>query len=157
MRLFVATLLLMLCLGGCAGTSADLLSYDNIQAAALEAQKGVAAYNNAILVGEQQKQAEVLKALGDTIILQAGKNLTPEDAAKLAGRVVTAMTLHMSNLAEQDRRRQAIYEPTMDNLAYILTVCEQAKQFVLYRADIAQQWKVYLQATARAKIKPITN
>ena len=146
-------LLLVLPFGGCyAGTSADLLSYDAIQAAAVEAQKGVEAYNATVLADAQQKKGEILKALGATVALVASETSTPEEAASLAARVVASMQTHMANLEEQERRRQNVYEVTRDNLEYIVGVCEQSRQFVLYRSSISEQWKEYLQATARARL-----
>jgi ABC-2 type transport system permease protein len=56
---------------------------------------------------------------------------------------------------EQERRRQALFEPTVDNLDFIVQVCQQGRQFAIYRADVSAQWKTYLEATARARLRKV--
>jgi nicotinamide mononucleotide (NMN) deamidase PncC len=140
-------------LGGCtAGSSAVLLSYDNIQAAAQEVQKGVAAYDTAVKADEAKLQAQVMAALNADILTLAQKQLSPADAKALADRVTLSMTVHLANFTEQEKRRSAVYSATLDNLQFILDICESGKNLELYRSNIDEQWKQYLAAQARAKL-----
>lgn len=137
------TVLLLLCLlplvGGCmtAGTSADLLSYDVISSAAVEAAKGVENFDTAIKTDQAKTQAAMLVALKASIVEAKG------DPA-LADRVIVAMTTHLANLTEQERRRATLKETTLDNLTFIQEVCKRSKDFVVYRSDVSSQWKAYI-------------
>ena len=146
---------------GCAGTAADLLAYDNIIAAAEQAKVGVDAYDAAVRAETSRRQGEMLKALRESILIVAKAGPAAgqpggDDAEALADRIVASMRQHLANYAEQERRRAELHAVTMDNLDYIIQVCRNGKDFVIYRSDIAEQWKQYLQATARARIKPLT-
>lgn len=140
--------------GGCAaGTSYELLGYDAIQAAAVEAAKGVDAYDTAVRLSQEKDKAEFLAKLGrDVVKIALSKDETPENAEKLATAITTAAAKHFADQTENERRRAAWYEVTKDNLAFILQVCEDGKAFAIYRADVSAQWKSYLQAQARARL-----
>jgi hypothetical protein len=144
---------------GCAGTAADLLAYDNIIAAAQQAKIGVQAYDTAVLTDTARRQAEMLRALRESILIVAkvpSAASQPDGGADaLADRIVASMRQHLANYAEQERRRAELYSATIDNLDYIIQVSQNGKDFVIYRSNIAEQWKQYLQATARARIKPV--
>jgi hypothetical protein len=145
---------------GCAGTAADLLAYDNIIAAAQQAEIGVKAYDTTVQADTAQRQTEMLKALRESILIVAKASPAASQpsggADALADRIVAAMQQHLANYAEQERRRAALYGSTMDNLDYIIQVSQNSKAFVLYRSNIADQWKQYLQATGLSQIKPVT-
>lgn len=140
--------------GGCgAGYQTDLLTYDNIILAATESARGVGALDQAIQASDAKRKAAMLQALGESVVviaLQEGQ--TPEAAKAGADRIVAAMTTHLANYAEQDRRRRVLVETTVDNLAYIVEVAEAGKQFALYRADIGAQWKQYLDVVAKKRL-----
>lgn len=144
---------------GCAGTAADLLAYDNIIAAADQVKVGVQAYDAAIKADTARGQAEMFETLRKSILIvvkaPSAASQPGGDADALADRIVASMRQHLANYAEQKRRRAELHAVTMDNLDYIIQVCRNGKDFVIYRSDIAEQWKQYLQATARARIKPI--
>jgi len=146
---------------GCAGTAADLLAYDNIIAAAEQAKAGVQAYDAAIQTDIASRKAEMFEALRNSILIAAKASATASqpggDADALADRIVASMRQHLANYAEQERRRAELHAITVDNLDYIIQVSQDGKDFVVYRSSIAEQWKRYLQATARARIKPVTN
>jgi Tfp pilus assembly protein PilP len=154
-HVLVICLLLVMVAGCSAGTSADLLTYDAIEASARQIQAGVTAYDASVQADQAKMRQQIVTALGDDVLEIAQKQMTAEDASKLRAAVIVKMTEHLDNLSEQDRRRREVYEPTMDNIAYILQLCEQGRQFTLYRSSVEQQWKTYLQATARANIKAI--
>jgi len=145
---------------GCAGTAADLLAYDNIIAAAEQAKVGVQAYDAAVRADSARRQDEMLKALRDSIIIVAKSSSSTsqpdEDVDALADRIVASMRQHLANYAEQERRRAELHAATIDNLDYIVEVARKGKDFVIYRSGIATQWRQYLQATARARITPVT-
>ena len=142
-----------LALGCAAGTSYELLGYDAIQAADVEAAKGVDAYDVAVRAAAEKDKAEFLGKLGgDVVKIALSKDETPENAAKLAAAVTAAAAKHFADQTEQERRRAAWYEVTKDNLAYIVQVCEDGKAFAIYRADVSAQWKTYLQAQARTRL-----
>lgn len=143
--------------GGCAaGTSAELLSYDNIEAAANEAKKGVVAYDLTIRAEQANTAGEVTAALAkDVTAIAARGGLPPADAAALGERVGLSVKAHMANLTEQERRRQALFEPTVDNLDFIIQVCAQGRQFAIYRSDVSAQWRSYLETTARARLRKV--
>jgi len=154
-RILIVSLLCLL-VAGCAGTAAEMLTYDNISAAAIEAQKGVTALDQGLQGDQAAKQQEVTTAIAKDVTAIAQKQLPEADAKALGDRVAAALTTHLANMAEQDRRRREVVEPTLDNLAYILQVCKQGKDFVLFRSSVATQWKSYLEATGAAGIKKIT-
>ncbi len=150
----------MIVMGGCAGTAADLLAYDNIIAAAQQAKIGVQAYDTAVQADTARRQADMLAALRESIIIVAKASPAASqpagDADALAERIVASMRQHLANYAEQERRRAELYAATVDNLDYIVQVSQNGKDFTIYRSNIADQWKQYLQATARSRIKPVT-
>ena len=150
-RLLAVLLVGCLVVGGClgAGTASDLLSYDNIAVAAQEARKGVTALDTAVQADTAKGQAAMLEALRQSIVQSGG-------AVEQADRIVAAMTVHLANYAEQDRRRQAVVNATQDNLDFILEICEKSKAFVLYRADINLQWKNYLQTLPRKPVEDLS-
>ena len=75
----------LLAVGCAAGTSYELLGYDAIQAAAVEAAKGVDAYDQAVRAAAEKDKAEFLGKLGgDVVKIALSKDETPENAAKLA-------------------------------------------------------------------------
>jgi len=145
---------------GCAGTAADLRAYDNIIAAAEQAKIGVQAYDAAVQADTTRRQAEMLEALRGSILIAAKASPATaqpdEDAEAMADRIVASVRQHLANYAEQERRRAELYAATIDNLDYIVQVSQDGKSLVIYRSSIAEQWKQYLQATARARIKPVT-
>jgi len=145
---------------GCVGTAAHLLAYDNIIAAAEQAKVGVQAYDAAVQADTTRRKAEMLKALRESILIVAkapSAASQPDGGAEaLADRIVASMQQHLTNYTEQERRRAELYAATIDNLDYIIQVSQDGKDFVIYRSNIAEQWKQYLQATARARIKPVT-
>ena len=150
-------ILALLAVAGCqAGTSAELLTFDNITAAAVEVKKGVLAYDQAV-VGEQVKTSNTLMtALSkDVANIAAGGGMSKEEAAALGERVAAVMRGHLANFAEQERRRQLIFEPTIDNLNYIIQICAQGKQFSIYRSSVSAQWKAYLEATSLSQLRKI--
>ena len=148
-------LLPVACVGCMAGSGADLMGYDAIIAAAQESSKGVIALDIAVRTADERGQEEMLRALRDSILIASKATSQPEGAAEvLATRIVDAMRAHLANYAENDRRRRDISEAVLDNLAYIIEVSDASKQFVLYRADIGEQWKSYITATARRSVVP---
>ena len=160
-RLAAVSLLVLAGLSaGCAGTAADLLAYDNIIAAAEQAKVGVKAYDTAVRADTARRQAEMLKALRESILIVVkappAASQPAGGAEALADRIVASMQQHLADYTEQERRRGELYAATIDNLDYIVQVSRNGKDFVIYRSDIAEQWKQYLQATARARIKPVT-
>jgi hypothetical protein len=106
-HLFPIVALAALALAGCqAGTSAELLGYDNIQAAAVEARKGLAAYDQAIrLEAQKNHEAYLQKVHSDVVKIALSHDETPENARKLADEVVKGARAHFANQTEQERRR----------------------------------------------------
>ena len=145
---------ILLGLTGCyAGTAAELLTFDNVIGAAMEAKKGIVAYDTAVKTSDAKRQAAMLKILGtDVKNIAIAEKMTPKDAEILAGKVVVSMTTHFANYLEQERRRDALYRVTMDNLNYIIDISNQGKEFSVYRADVSAQWKSYLQASLRRQL-----
>lgn len=142
---------------GCgAGLTHDLLTYDNIVAATVEAKKGVEAFNETVITDTAYRQEQMLQAVGNGIKKQAQDSaLNAEEAEALAQDVVATLKTHLANYVEQERRRAHLYEVTLDNLNYIIQISEQGKKFSIYRADIGQQWKDYLESSARDAIESI--
>lgn len=154
MKLRYLYLLIPLLMFGCsAGTSYQLLGYDAIQLAAVEAQKGVKAYDSAVRLSAEKDRTEFLAKLArDIVKIALSRDETPENAKALATAIVDASVVHSANQTEQERRRAQWYEATMDNLRYIIDTAEDSKAFAIYRADVSAQWKAYIQAQARARL-----
>ena len=151
--LYLWMLLPFLALGCQAGTSYELLGYDVIQAAAMEAQKGVDAYDTAVRSSDSANIAEYKKLLARNIVkIALSKDETPENAQKLADKIVADAAKYMEELMVQERRRIAWYEATSDNLKFIVETADDCKSFAIYRADVSAQWKTYLHAQARARL-----
>jgi len=158
MRNVIIGLLLLVFMTGCgAGLTADLMTYDNIIAAAKEAEKGVNAFNEAVITDTAHRQKAMLDALARGIKETAAqeKILNSEQADAIAQRAVTLLTGHLANYTEQERRRSKLYAITIDNLRYIIQISEQGKKFAIYRADVGEQWKQYLEASAKDYIGTI--
>lgn len=158
MRKCIVGLLLMMMLMGCGqvGATHDLLAYDNIIAATLEAKKGVEAFNLTVETDTAHRQEQMLQAIGVGIKkLAESESITPEQAETMAAAVVESLRTHLANYTEQQRRRARLYEVTIDNLNYIIQVSEQGKKLTIYRADLSQQWKDWLQSSARNHIETI--
>jgi len=158
MKLRYVWLVVPLLLLGCqAGTSYELLGYDTIQLAAIEAQKGVDAYDQAIRASDGANVAAFKKTLTRNIVkIALSKDETPENAQKLADKIVTDTEAYLNAKMEQERRRNVWYETTTDNLKFIIEKVEDAKQFAIYRSNISAQWKQYLMAQTRAKVATFT-
>lgn len=157
MRKLITGLLMLMLLPGCgAGVTFDILTHDNVIAAAVEAKKGVEAFNVAVEADIVYRQGHMLQAVGSGVkALAQEQAIDAEQAEILAQGVVASLKAHLANYAEQERRRAHLYEVTMDNLNYIIQISEQGKQFTLYRADIGLQWKQYLESSARKAIGSI--
>ena len=158
MKRFLLTLvlgLLPLLAGGCAGQQADLLSYDNIIAANTEAAKGVRALETGLL-GDVEKQKTQLFADVATWVVESHRTATqPGEVAADAAEIASRVRTHVTNLSEQERRIRVTTETTLDNLLYAQEVAEKAKRFVIYRANVADQFRQYLEAvTPKATINP---
>ena len=147
----------ILLITGCgAGSAYEVLTYDNIIAAAVEAQKGVDAFNQTVVADTARQHEQMLQAVGVGIRdIAEQQALDPEQADALADSVVASLRVHLANYAEQEQRRAKLYEVTRDNLAYIVQISEQAKKFIVYRADIGAQWQQYLESTSRSAIGSI--
>ena len=66
---------------GCAGSGYQLLGYDAIEAAAVEAKKGVLAYDGAARAALEADRAEYLGKLArDVVKIALSKDETPENA-----------------------------------------------------------------------------
>ncbi len=158
MRKFILGLLLLGLFAGCntAGLAHDLLAYDNIIKAAVEARKGVDAFNATVVVDTAHRQAAMIQAVSKGIVDLAQDSAIDEEAAKALAQAVTEKLItDLANYTEQERRRAHLYEVTIDNLNYIIEVSEKGKKFSIYRADVNQQWKDYLESTARSAIGTI--
>lgn len=157
MRTFIVGLLMMYLLSGCgAGVTYDVLTHDNVIAAAVEAKKGVEAFNASVIADTAARQDHMIQAVGTGIKTLAQEQAMDEEQAEaLAQGVMASLAGHMANYAEQERRRAKLYEVTMDNLNYIIQISEQGKKFAIYRADIGIQWKQYLESSARDVIGSI--
>jgi len=156
-QIAVGTAIILLCpvlTGGCtAGTATELLTFDNVIGAAQEAKKGVVAYDQAVRTSDAKRQAALMASLGrDVRAIAVAEKMPEADADALAQRVVKAMQGHFANYLEQERRRDALYRVTVDNLDYIIEISRQGKEFSIYRADVSAQWKAYLQASLRNQI-----
>ena len=78
--------------------------------------------------------------------------LDPNQAQVAAAEGMAKLTEKLDEIAEQDRRRQALYAPTMDNLNFLIDRAAEHRQFILYRADIATQWRQYIESQARSRL-----
>ena len=138
---------------GCAGTSADLLAYDNIEAGATEAKKGLVASNEALVSAYAKQEAAYLTALEKDIEnIALSKDETQESAKVLAKTVVDALRKNLVEKAKEEQNRATLFNVTMDNLNYVIEVCQQGKDFSIYRSNVSAQWKAYLNAQGRAKL-----
>ena len=159
MRTWIVGLLLMVVLiGGCGskGLTFDLLTYDSIIAATLEAEKGVDAFNLTIQTDTAHRQEDMLKAVGAGIKrLAENESITPEQADTMAAAVMESLRGHLANYREQEQRRVRLYEITKDNLAYIIEISKRGKAYSIYAANISEQWKLYLKVTAADAIETI--
>ena len=151
MRNSIVGLLMLSMLSGCgAGVTYDILTHDNVIAAAVEAKKGVDAFNVAVTADVVRRQDHMLQAVGSGIKTIAQEQaIDAEQAEALAQSVVANLKVHLANYAEQERRRAHLYDVTIDNLNYIIQISKQSKKFSIYRADIGVQWKQYLESSAR--------
>ena len=118
-------------------------------AAVSEALKGVEAFNETVIVDTANRQESMIQAVGEGVKKVAqDQALGDEQAAALAQSVVGSLRVHMTNYAEQERRRARLYEVTVDNLKYIIQISEQGKKFTIYKADIGEQWRAYIESSA---------
>lgn len=161
--LFTAAVILFLLASsvGCtltpAATSADLLTYETISAALREVKVGVQLYDQTVRSDSQARQEEMFRALEQSVLIVAGGPSSQPDSPRptpeqYAAEITAAMRKHVANYAEQDRRRQALYAATVDNLEFAAETAERGRQFSLYRADVSEQWRRYLDAAGRAKV-----
>lgn len=154
MRKFIVGLVMVAMLAGCgAGEAYQLSLADNVIAAANEALKGVEAFNETVIVDTANRQEGLIQAVGDGVAKVAqDQAIDAKQAAALAQGVADSLRGHLTNYAEQERRRARLYEVTVDNLKYIIQISEQGKKFTIYKADIGVQWQDYLNATAKTAI-----
>ena len=152
--LILLVLTAVLLCGGCAtaGLSADLLTCDVAEAVAVESKKALDAYDANARAASEKRQADMLEALSRDLVKIGTAKLDPNQAEAVAKQEVASLTRHLTNFAEQERRRQELYSAAADNLAYLIETAAAHRKFVLYRADIETQWKTYLEATARARL-----
>lgn len=159
MRKWIVGLLLMVVfVGGCGekGLTFDLLTYDNIIGATEEARKGVDALHLTVQTDTAHRQEDMLKAVGAGIRkLAENESITPEEAEILAATVMESLRGHLTNYREQEQRLARLYGITVDNLNYIIEISKRGRKFSLYRASIDQQWKDYLETSARDAIGTI--
>ncbi len=150
----VAVCAVLLGLTGCyAGTAAELLTFDNVIGAAVEAKKGIVAYDTAVKTSDAKRQASLMDTLANDVRrIALKKDFTDAEANEVALAVQMEMLKHFANYLEQERRRDALYRVTMDNLNYIIDISTQGKEFSVYRADVSAQWKSYLQASLRRQL-----
>ncbi len=141
-------------LGGCtAGTVYQVLGYDAIDAATLEVRKGIDAYDISVRASAARNRKEyVAKLKGDVVKWALSKGETEASAEIVGNLVATGAETFFANSTEQERRRAQWYAVTIDNLDYIREVCEDSKAFAIYRADVSQQWRSYLQSQARSRL-----
>ena len=158
--LYLLTVGILLCgigLSGCrAGSAYEAMLHDNVIAAAEEALKGVEIFNATVVADAAIRQEGLIKAVSDGIeALAQDQAIDAEQAAVLAASVTDSLRTHLTNYAEQEQRRSVLYEVTVDNLRYIIQISEQGKKFTLYKADIGDQWREYLDSSARTAIGTI--
>lgn len=161
MRRCIVSLLLLLLVGvtgGClgrAGMTTDLLTYDNISASAVQVKKAVVTYDTAVQVLDVKRQDAMLKLLERGIAKSLVGQVSPEKAAEIAAGAIKSLKGHLANFRIEEQRRAKLLEITLDNLDYIVLLCEQGKKFAIYRADITAQWKAYLEASAKKYVNPM--
>ena len=155
--LYLLTVGILLCgigLSGCrAGSAYEAMLHDNVIAAAEEALKGVEIFNATVVADAAIRQEGLIKAVIEA--LAQDQAIDAEQAAILAASVTDSLRTHLTNYAEQEQRRSVLYEVTVDNLRYIIQISEQGKKFTLYKADIGDQWREYLDSSARTAIGTI--
>ena len=161
-KLWIGILLVVMsfsALGCGAGLATDLSTYDNVIRAATEAKLGVVAFNAAVQRDTVHRQSAMLALVGDGIKTIAMKDgaMTETKADKISQEVVTSLQAHIANYMTQERRRSELFAVTIDNLNYIIRISEQGKEFSIYRADIGEQWKAYLQSSALDNIKSVND
>jgi len=144
--------------GGClgqAGSTHDLLTYDNVIAAAGETGKAIVAYDTAVQVLDAKRQEAMLKLLEQGIVDSLVGQVAPDEAAVIAAGAVGSLKTALANFRVEEQRRAILYEVAMDNLGYIVMICKQGKKFTVYRADISAQWKSYLESSMQNYITPM--
>ena len=145
-------LILSLCFGflfaGCsAGSAYELMANDVIIATSTEVHESLVAYDVAIQELFEKRQKVVWDKLErDLIKLALSNDETPESAKANAEYLTTAAQKDLGVILTDDRERQAQFETASDNLKYIIEISERIKDFVLYRSNVSEQWKQYLQA-----------
>lgn len=151
MRTIALLLSIFLCLSGCtAGTVYQVLGYEQIDAASLEAEKGVLAYDTAVRAAAVKNHEVYLKKVAaDVEAIALSKGETDASAKNLGKIIADGVTKHFAGMAEQERRRAEWLATTLDNLAYIREVCADSKAFAIYRSNVGEQWRMYLQSQAR--------
>ena len=143
--------------GGCmgqAGLTTDLLTYDNVIAAANETKKVVVAYDTAVQTLDAGQQAALLAHLQQGIIDSLVGEYTLEEAKVIAAEATASFQVALVNFQIEERRRAKLFEIAMDNLAYIIQICDAGKKFSMYRADVSAQWRAYLESSAKNYITP---
>ncbi len=153
----LAGLAVVLLLTGCqAGTSAQLLAFDNVEAATSEVKKGVEAYDTSVRASSTKLRSTFIKAVGqDVVMIALSENESEATAKKLADAVMANLSRAMNDFEEQERRRAELFNAIMDNIAFVFQVCENARAFELYRANISEQIKAYVENQARAKLRRV--
>ena len=157
-RLMLLILLLAssLFMGCNAGTSADLLAYDNITAAADSVIASVDAYNKASKFSTERLQAEFIKSMQkDAYDIALSNDETAESAKILADKIAANLSVAISNFAKENETREKLYSVTMDNLLYIKEVSQQGKDFSIYRSNVSEQWKSYMNAQKRTELESV--
>lgn len=151
-QIMIGVIGLMFFAGCGAGTSAQLLAFDNIELAADEVTKGVNQYHQSDKEATLKVQDAYVKAVeSDVYKIAMSNDETPETAKKLAETVSVKLRQAMMDFEIQSQNREKLYSVTIDNLNYIKQVCTDARAFEIYRADIGAQWKSYLESTSRIK------
>ena len=150
MKKFIVGLVMLVMLAGCgAGEAYQLSLADNVIAAASEALKGVEAFNETVIVDTANRQESMIQNVGEGVREVAqDQAMDDEQAAALVQSVMNSLRVHLANYAEQEHRRAHLYEVTVDNLKYIIQISEQGKKYTLYRADIGEQWRAYIESSA---------
>jgi len=138
--------------GGCAGLAADLAGYDLITATVVEAKKGFDAYDTALRADAVKRRANLLAVLKRDLTQLAQANLPPVEAVLAAEQGVALLAKNLDDMAEQERRRQTIYDVTSDNLLMVAETVESMRKLSIFRADIEQQWKDYINVVAKGKL-----
>ena len=142
---------------GCtAGSTSIILTYDQIETAAVEIEKGLDAFHTDSVAQTAKSKAAMLKSLGESAFILAKKEgQTDDDARVLSGKIVAAMTVHLANYETQERRREETYRITKDNIAYVMSLCEEGRKFILFRMNIDTQIKQYLSNQMSTRLKNV--